>query len=210
MDSLDSACTSAFSQLDPTEAFCALPPDSWRWTHPLESVRSDFGLFCDTSWLLDLSNSAFFSGFFIGAAAWGIISDNVGRFGSLIGACVVSGIFTALTAAVSSYRWFVVLRILSGASPSPHPQHPAAGPDAKAVPSMNNPPPLRPCTCRPASLVLPPSSSPAWATSVPGPGAIEQNLREKEVQHLFLADGWPLSHVPPLNDLDLPSRIRKP
>lgn len=130
VDSDDTACTEAFAQVDPTEDFCNLPETSWRWTHPQESVRSDFGLFCDTAWLLDLSNSFFFLGFLVGAAGWGIASDSAGRFSSLIGACLLSGIFTALTAAVSDYHWFVILRILSGALrpasplqlplPSPH------------------------------------------------------------------------------------------
>eukprot|EP00892_Ulva_mutabilis_P005097 jgi/Ulvmu1/295/UM001_0299.1 len=116
IDPDNGACAAAFDQLNPAEDFCALPRDAWRWTHPSESVRSDFGLFCDSAWLLDLSNSAFFLGFLFGAAGWGIASDSIGRFGSLIGACILSGAFTALTAAVLNYHWFVILRILSGAS----------------------------------------------------------------------------------------------
>jgi hypothetical protein len=113
-DTADAACSSAFNDPDPTEQFCNLRASQWEWTHPHESVRSDLGFFCDTSWVLQASNSVFFLGFLVGAALTGVSADKYGRKLTLMTTILLGSLTTILTATTSSAYPFMICRLLQG------------------------------------------------------------------------------------------------
>ena len=119
MDPDDSACGAAFAQSSPSKAFCQLPRQAWEWTDPHSSIVSEMYLICDHKWLNQLANSAFFAGFFFGAAIWGALSDRFGRRWTLILTCIVSGLVTGLSSLVAGYTALFISRVLQGAS-APH------------------------------------------------------------------------------------------
>lgn len=115
-DVSDEVCSSAFRAVDPTDKFCNLQPSQWEWTQPHESVRSDLGLFCDRSWILQMTNSIFFLGFLVGVALAGIASDNYGRKRTLMGVIGLASIATAAPALAYSLTPFIFARFFQGVS----------------------------------------------------------------------------------------------
>jgi len=50
-DATDVACAAALTAAgDPSALFCELDASRWRWTVPLDSIVSDFGLQCGGEW----------------------------------------------------------------------------------------------------------------------------------------------------------------
>ena len=59
---------------------CNIPRSEWEFTQPKEySIVTEFDIYCDKEWVIQLSTSILFFGWAVGSMVLGWIADNYGR-----------------------------------------------------------------------------------------------------------------------------------
>jgi len=96
------------------DEYCHLPDGSYYFTHPDHTATATLDLICDQAWKDSLVPSAFFVGYFFGCGVFGAMADRYGRRISTVVPAALSIIFSALSALVSNYWLYLVLRALVG------------------------------------------------------------------------------------------------
>ncbi len=83
------------------------------WTYPGKSITTDFGLVCGRSWLVELANTLFFVGFFLGNGVCGRLADAYGRRTVLAYSALAAALSSAGAAAAWHYWIYVFARMLT-------------------------------------------------------------------------------------------------
>ena len=94
---------------------CTMPRNEWEFTQPKEySLVTQFDLYCDYSWLAQMSTSIYYLGWFLGGFFVGGIADRFGRK-TVLAVCTVMRVLGGLLCAFSPDIWFLIgIRFLLG------------------------------------------------------------------------------------------------
>ncbi|KAF8063038.1 Orct2 [Scenedesmus sp. PABB004] len=112
-DATDAACAAVWAR--PTAAgLCGLPRGAWAWSAPNGSLVSRFDLVCAGAFKVQLGNSLFFIGCFLGSALCGTLSDRHGRKWPMFGATALAAAATLAGAAAPAYAFAAAARLVAG------------------------------------------------------------------------------------------------
>eukprot|EP00878_Enallax_costatus_P037869 GHUV01042936.1.p2 GENE.GHUV01042936.1~~GHUV01042936.1.p2 ORF type:complete len:149 (+),score=20.79 GHUV01042936.1:51-497(+) len=83
-------------------------------THTADSLVSRFNLICSDNWKVQLANSLYFIGCFLGSGLFGALSDHIGRKRPMLIATAILAVATLLNAAAPNCWFISVMRLVAG------------------------------------------------------------------------------------------------
>ena len=94
---------------------CSIPRSEWMYVKPRHySIVTQYDIYCEREWLLDLTSGIFFLGASVGGLILGKLADNIGRKHVLfisLGALISIGFASAFS---PNIELLILLRVLSG------------------------------------------------------------------------------------------------
>ena len=102
-----------FSPEDPLR--CSLPRGEWEYTEPKEySIVTWFDIYCDSSWLIQVSTSIIFIGGGVGGILVGWAADNYGRKNVIFISVTMSILCGFLASLMPNIYFFIAFRFIIG------------------------------------------------------------------------------------------------
>ena len=96
-------------------AYCGLAHSTWRFIEPGASIATEWRLLCDHEYLAKLPTSLYFAGFGVGVAAFGGLSDRLGRRPVFLSGAAATVLVGLAESASPSLLVYSALRTVLGA-----------------------------------------------------------------------------------------------
>ncbi|XP_066928970.1 organic cation transporter-like protein [Clytia hemisphaerica] len=94
---------------------CGIPRSEWEFTQPKDySIVTEYDIYCDTEWIVNLSTSILFLGWSVGSMILGWLADNYGRKTVLFPSLFITLLIGAISPFVPNIFIFIGCRFVVG------------------------------------------------------------------------------------------------